>query len=300
MRDPTGPYNYFNSWWHPYLQYGKLHTMQSVTKSVVSTVIGIAVGRGDFPDLDTPVLKYFESGSVDNVDDKKRQMTIRHLLIMTTGLEWNEDYPYSDPRNTAANMQGVPDWVKFTMDRPMSKEPGKSFQYNSGATLILGHLFSKATGMDIEEYAVRYWFNPLGIDNFYWKRTPFGLAETQEGLYVSSRDIAKIAYLYLKQGMWKDKSIVPRTWVNVSITPFVSITDNRSVEYGYSWWLLNYEYKGQVSRAFAGIGFGGQYPIVIPELDLVIVFTGWNILAEGPSMSSQEAIKRILAAVIEP
>jgi CubicO group peptidase (beta-lactamase class C family) len=274
--------------------------MQSVTKSVVSTVIGIAVGRGDFPDLDTPVLKYFESGSVDNVDDKKRQMTIRHLLIMTTGLEWNEDYPYSDPRNTAANMQGVPDWVKFTMDRPMSKEPGKSFQYNSGATLILGHLYSKATGMDIEEYAVRYWFNPLGIDNFYWKRTPFGLAETQEGLYVSSRDIAKIAYLYLKQGMWEDKSIVPRTWVNVSITPFVSITDNRSVEYGYSWWLLNYEYKGQVSRAFAGIGFGGQYPIVIPELDLVIVFTGWNILAEGPSMSSQEAIKRILEAVIEP
>jgi CubicO group peptidase (beta-lactamase class C family) len=300
VRDQTGPYNYFNSWWHPYLQYGKLHTMQSVTKSVVSTVIGIAVGRGDFPDLDTPVLKYFESGSVDNVDDKKRQMTIQHLLTMTTGLEWNEDYPYSDPRNTAAKMQGVPDWVKFTMDRPMSKEPGKSFQYNSGATLVLGHLFSKATGMDIEEYAVRHLFKPLGIDNFYWKRTPFGLADTQEGLYVSSRDMAKIAYLYLKQGVWEDKNIVPRAWVDASITPFVSVTDNRSVEYGYSWWLLNYEYKGQVRGAFAGIGFGGQYPIVIPELDLVIVFTGWNILAEGPRMSSQEAIKRILEAVIEP
>lgn len=300
VNDPTGPYNYFNSWWHPYLQYGKLHTMQSVTKSVVSTVIGIAVGRGDFPDLDTPVLKYFESGSVDNVDDKKRQMTIRHLLTMTTGLEWNEDYPYSDPRNTAANMQGATDWVKFTMNRPMSKEPGKSFQYNSGATLILGHLFSKTTGMDIEEYALRHQFKPLGIDNFYWKRTPFGLADTQEGLYVSSRDMAKIAYLYLKQGVWEDKNIVPRAWVDASITPFVSVTDNRSVEYGYSWWLLNYEYKGQVRGAFAGIGFGGQYPIVIPELDLVIVFTGWNILAEGPRMSSQEAIKRILETVIEP
>jgi CubicO group peptidase (beta-lactamase class C family) len=274
--------------------------MQSVTKSVVSTVIGIAVGRGDFPDLDTPVLKYFESDTVDNVDDKKRQMTIRHLLTMTTGLEWNEDYPYSDTRNTAAKMQGVPDWVKFTMDRPMSKEPGKSFQYNSGATLILGHLFNKATGMDLEEYAVRYLFKPLGIDNFYWKRTPFGLIDTQEGLYVSSGDMAKIAYLYLKQGMWEDKSIVPGAWVNASITPFVSVTDNRSVEYGYSWWLLSYEYNGQAGRAFSGIGFGGQYPIVIPELDLVIVFTGWNILAEGPRMSSQEGIKRILAAVIEP
>lgn len=300
VRDPTGPYNYFNSWWHPYLQYGKLHTMQSVTKSVVSTIIGIAIGRGEFPDLDTPVVKFFESGTVDNVDDQKRHMTIRHLLTMTTGLEWNEDYPYSDPRNTAAIMALDPDWVQFTMNRPMAAEPGQSFQYNSGATLILAHLFNKATAMDLEEYAVRHLFKPLGVDNFFWKRTPFGLTDAQEGLYVTSRDIAKIAYLYLKQGKWEDQSLVPAAWVEASITPFVSVTADRSVEYGYGWWLVNYEYNGQMHKAFAGIGFGGQYPIVIPELDMVIVFTGWNILAEGPRMSAQEGIKRILEAVIEP
>ena len=300
IRDPTGPYNYFNSWWHPYLQKGKLHTMQSVTKSVVSAGIGIAVGRGDFPDLDTPVLKFFESGTVDNVDDKKRRMTIRHLLTMTTGLEWNEDYPYNDPRNTFTIMAVAPDWVQFTMDRPMSVEPGESFQYNSGATLILGHLFNKATGMDLEEYAVRHLFKPLGIDNFHWKRTPFGLADAQEGLYVSTRDIAKIAYLFLKQGMWEDKQVVPAAWVDASIAPFVSVTDDRSLEYGYKWWLVNYKYKGEKRVAFAGFGFGGQYPIVIPELDMVIVFTGWNILAEGPRLSARKGIERILQAVIEP
>ena len=300
VRDPTGPYNYFNSWWHPYFQKGKLHTMQSVTKSVVSAVIGIAVGRGEFPDLDTPVLEFFEPGSVANVDEKKRRMTIRHLLTMTTGLDWNEDYPYNDPRNTFAIMAVEPDWVQYTMDRPMSVEPGESFQYNSGATLILGHVFNKATGMDLEEYAVRHLFEPLGIDNYHWKRTPFGLADAQEGLFVSSRDIAKIAYLFLKQGQWEDKQVVPAAWVSESVTPFVSVDDDHSIEYGYKWWLVHYEYQGEERVAFAGFGFGGQYPIVIPELDLVIVFTGWNILAEGPRLSALEGIERILQAVKDP
>jgi CubicO group peptidase (beta-lactamase class C family) len=300
VRDPTGPYNYFNSWWHPYFQKGKLHTMQSVTKSVVSAVVGIAVGRGEFPDLDTPVIEFFEPGTVANVDERKRRMTIRHLLTMTTGLDWNEDYPYNDPRNTFAIMAVEPDWVQYTMDRPMSVEPGESFQYNSGATLILGHVFNKATGMDLEEYAVRHLFEPLGIDNFHWKRTPFGLTDAQEGLFVSSRDIAKIAYLFLKQGQWEGKQVVPAAWVDASVAPFVSVEDDRSIEYGYKWWLVHYEYEGEDRVAFAGFGFGGQYPIVVPELDLVIVFTGWNILAEGPRLSALKGIERILPAVQDP
>jgi CubicO group peptidase (beta-lactamase class C family) len=300
VRDPTGPYNYFNSWWHPYLQKGKLHTMQSVTKSVVSAVVGIAVGRGEFPDLDTPVIEFFEPDTVANVDERKRRMTIRHLLTMTTGLDWNEDYPYNDPRNTFAIMAVEPDWVQYTMDRPMSVNPGESFQYNSGATLILGHVFNKATGMDLEEYAVRHLFEPLGIDNFHWKRTPFGLTDAQEGLFVSSRDIAKIAYLFLKQGQWEGKQVVPAAWVDASVAPFVSVEDDRSIEYGYKWWLVHYEYQGEDRVAFAGFGFGGQYPIVVPELDLVIVFTGWNILAEGPRLSALKGIERILPAVQDP
>ena len=300
VRDPTGPYNYFNPWWHPYVKKGNLHSMQSVTKSVVSAVIGIAVGRGEFPDLETPVLTFFKPSTVDNIDDKKRRMTIRHLLTMTTGLQWNEDYPYNDPRNTFAIMAVDPDWVKFTMNRPMSSEPGESFQYNSGATLILAHVFNQATGMDLEEYAVRHLFQPLGIDNFYWKRTPYGLTDAQEGLFISSRDIAKIAYLFLKRGKWEDKQVVPEAWVDASIAPFVSVTEDRSLEYGYKWWLVHYQYKGKERVAFAGFGFGGQYPIVIPELDMVIVFTGWNILAEGPRMSALKGIKRILEAVKTP
>ena len=299
VRHTTGPYNYFNAWWHPYLKKGNLHSIQSVTKSVVAAVVGIAVGRGDFPDLDTPVLTFFDPGTIANVDDRKRRMTIRHLLTMTTGLEWNEDYPYSDPRNTFAIMALDSNWVKFTLDQPMSSEPGEAFQYNSGATLILGEVFNKATGMDIEEYAVRHLFTPLGINNFFWKRTPFGLTDVQEGLFLTSRDMAKIAYLFLRKGEWQDKSIVPSTWIDTSVSPLVSASEDGDWEYGYKWWLIHYQHRGEKRVAFAGLGFGGQHLIVIPELDMVLVFTGWNIRAEGPRLTSTEAIKRVLAAVTE-
>lgn len=298
--DLTGPYNYFNDWWHPYYHDTMLHTMQSVTKSVTSVVVGIAVGRDDFPDLDTPVLSFFERGSVANVDDRKRRMTIRHLLTMSTGFDWNEDVPYTDPENTWSVLQEADDWVQFTIDRPMEREPGEAFQYNSGATLILGRVFSQAVGMDFEEYAVRYLLEPIGIDNYFWKRTPSGLVDTQEGLYISTRDIAKIAYLFLKRGEWDGEQIVSQAWVRDSIAPFLSVSEDRSWEYGYKWWLVHYQYAGEDRVAFAGLGFGGQISMVLPELDLIVVFTGWNTLPDLPKLRVEEAIRRILEAVRDP
>jgi CubicO group peptidase (beta-lactamase class C family) len=158
--DFSGPYNYFNPWWHPFYRRGDLHTMQSVTKTVTSLIIGIAIGRGDFPSLDTPVMSFFKASEVANLDDRKRRMTIRHLLTMTSGLDWNEDLPYADPKNSAVAMEAAFDWVKFTIDRPMTQEPGSAFQYNSGATQLLSHIFLSATGMDIEEYAHAHLFGP--------------------------------------------------------------------------------------------------------------------------------------------
>jgi CubicO group peptidase (beta-lactamase class C family) len=300
VRDPSGPYNYFNSWWHPWYHRGTLHTMQSVTKSVVSAVIGIAVGRHEFPSLDTPVLSFFDPTKIKKIDDRKRRMTLRHLLTMTAGFDWNEDLPYIDPKNTFSILIFTPDWVQFTIDRPMAHEPGEVFQYNSGATLLLGHIFRLATGVDIEEYAAKNLFAPLGIDNYAWKRTPFGLTDTQEGLFVAPRDIAKVAYLYLHHGQWEDRQIVPKEWVKASIEPSVDVPEENGIQYGYQWWLYHYQYQGKDRVAFAGAGFGNQRPIVLPELDLVFVFTGWNILPDQPHLAAKEAIARILETVKSP
>src|ERR1700757_1793433 len=136
--DVNGPYNYFSAEFHPYYQHSDLHTMQSVSKTVTSITIGIAMGRKEFPaDLDTPVLKYFDEYKIANVDDRKRRITLRDLLTMSAGLEWNEDLPYNDPRNSADLMEATHDWVQYVINQPMAAEPGKVFVYSSGVTQLL-------------------------------------------------------------------------------------------------------------------------------------------------------------------
>jgi CubicO group peptidase (beta-lactamase class C family) len=293
--DSVGPYNYFNPWWHPYYRRGELHSMQSVTKTVTSIIIGVAIARREFPDIDTPVLKFFDAAKVAAVDERKKRMTIRHLLSMTAGFDWKEDLPYNDPNNTASLLEASFDWVKFTIDRPMAVEPGAVFNYNSGATQLLSYIFTAATGQDIEEYAAKYLFAPLGIENYYWKRTPTGLADTEGGLYLKSRDLAKIGYLFLKNGEWNGKQIVTPDWVKLSVAPSTSVS--AAVKYGLKWWLYPYN-DGSSKFAWAGSGFGGQKPIVLPDYDMVLVFTGWNILG-GKSLSHRVAIDRAIGAVVK-
>ncbi len=256
------------------------------------------MGRGEFPSIDTPVVQFFDTTRIANLDDRKRQMTIHHLLTMTTGLDWIEELPYDDPNNSSSVMEPSWDWVQYTIDRPMREEPGSVFAYSSGATQLLST--SVATGRDIEEYASRHLFTPLGIEHWFWKRTPTGLPDTEGELYLEIHDLAKIPFLFLKNGVWAGKRLVPTAWVAASVTPTVSVTGSRGaagdVQYGLLWWL----YSGRDSDrpyAWARSGFGGQRPIVFPEYDLVAVFTGWNVLPDRPALSRQAALEQVLAAV---
>src|SRR5262249_53545298 len=142
--DPTGPYNYFNPWWHPFYRRGDLHTMQSVTKTVTSVVIGVATARKEFSDLDTHILKFFDPSKVSNLDHRKAKISIRPLFTMTAGFDWDENLPYDNPNNTCSMMEASGDWVMFTIDRRMSHEPGSVFRYNSGGTQLLSHIFRVA------------------------------------------------------------------------------------------------------------------------------------------------------------
>jgi len=198
----AGRYNYFDSFWHPYYHGTDLHTMQSVTKTVTSIIIGAAMQRGDFKaGLDTPVLKYFDVSKVKNVDDRKRRMILRDLLTMSPGMEWHElDLPYGDPRSDFTLMEGRDDWVQYAIDKPMAAEPGKAWNYSCGASELLAYVFQKETGQDIDDYGQKYLFAPLGIRH-EWKRTYLGVVDTEGGLYLDGSDLAKIGYLYLKDGM---------------------------------------------------------------------------------------------------
>lgn len=292
--DLTSPYNYFSPWWHPTWRRGDLHTLQSVTKTVTSVIIGTAIARGDFPGIDTPVLRFFDTATVKNIDDRKRRMTVRHLLTMSGGFDWNENLAYIDPANTGVGMESSYDWVQYVIDRPMAREPGTQFNYSSGETQLLAHIFRRATGTDIEEYAATHLFAPLGIERWYWKRTPAGLADTEGGLYLEAKDLARIWYLWLRGGKWGDRQVVTPDWVKQSVTPAVR-ADNRpgGQSYGFKWWLMRNP-TDTTRFLWAGSGFGGQFPMAVPELDLVVVFNGWTILPGMPSLPRAQVMERIL------
>jgi CubicO group peptidase (beta-lactamase class C family) len=298
--DETGPFNYYNPWWHPYYRRGDLHTLQSVTKTITSAIIGVAVTRGDFPSLDTPVLSFFDVTKVANVDDRKRRMTIRHLLTMTAGFDWNESLPYADPRNTAIGLEESDDWVKYTIDRPMSEDPGTRWNYNSGASALLAYVFRKATKTDIEEYAARNLFAPLGITQWHWKRAPNGLIDTEGGLYLEARDLAKVWYLFLKNGMWDGRQVVSADWVKTSVAPAIAVAVvPNAPKYGLKWWLYP-DPRDSTKFVWGGSGFGGQVPMTFPQDDMVVVFNGWNILPGRPSLPRGQVTARLVKAIVGP
>jgi CubicO group peptidase (beta-lactamase class C family) len=294
--DPGGHYNYFNPWWHPFYRRGDLHSLQSVTKTVTSVIIGVATTRGEFPSLDTPLLSFFDTTKVANIDDRKRRITLRHVLSMTSGIDWPEYLSYNDPRNPAMAMEAGMDWVQYAINRPMAQEPGKVFNYNSGGSQLLSHIFRMATGKDIEEYGATHLFAPLGIRHYFWKRTPTGLADTEGGLYLRIDDLARIFYLFLCDGVWDGNRIVSEQWIRASVHPMIPILGT-PFQYGLKWWLYPYSKDG-TRYAWMGRGFGGQMPIILPEHKIVAVFTGWNIAEDKPDLPVNIAVGRILDAII--
>ncbi len=297
-RDPVrGAYNYYDPDWHPYYQHGRLHTMQSVSKSVTSALVGIAIGRGELPPVSTKVMPLFSAFRQPPPDPRRDAMTLEHVLTMTTGIQWDEStVAYTDPANSCAGMEKSADWIQFVLDQPMADAPGTRFVYNSGATELLSQLIRQGTGKHAHEYAAEQLFAPLGITDTYWKTTPTGLTDTEGGLYLTARDLAKIGYLYLRDGVWEGRRLLPEGWVTKSTTPLVDTRpgQSRSRKYGYQWWVL--PTATGTTTAYAALGYGGQRLLVVPELELVAVVTGWNIY-EHPEVAPYTALDRILEAV---
>ena len=290
-----GQFDYRDPDWHPY--YGKtdLHTLQSVTKSATSALIGIAIQRGSLRGVDLELLPFFEEFSLPDSDPRRAAITLKDALTMTAGIQWDESGPYTDPSNLCAMMEQSEDWIQFVLDQPMAEEPGKTFFYNSGATQLLSYLIKKTTGMQADDFAVHYLFQPLGIEKYFWKRTPTGLSDTEGGLYLTPRDLAKIGLLYLRDGVWDGQRILPEGWVTQSTAPLFSTESDGMPDrrYGYSWWLLP-RTDMRDSWAIAAIGYGEQRLLILPEEDLLAVFTGWNI--DTPGLNSQQLLERILRA----
>ena len=290
-----GKYNYYDPVWHPYYKNTELHTMQSVSKSFTAAAIGIAIKNGVIKDLDEKIMEYFVGFESSNPDPRRNEMTIRDLLTMTTGISWDElSMPYTDTSSSCVQMEASRDWVKYVLDQPLTFKPGEKWEYSSGATMLLSNIIKQSTGQDLADYVEQNLFNELGIQNYYWKHTPKGLTDAEGGLYLTPRDLAKFGYLYLNNGVWDGKPVLPDNWVQNNFSkPLDTIWPD--FKYGHQWWLIPY---GENKITMLASGLGGQRMLVIPEFNIVAVCTGWNVY-DTPALNSWMAMHKIIDAVVK-
>ncbi|MEX0722644.1 MAG: serine hydrolase [Gracilimonas sp.] len=247
-----------------------LHTTRSAAKAITSALAGIAIDQGYIESVHNPILPYFPEydGEIENWDERKRDITIHHVLSMTSGIRGNEDAMYP-----------TDDWIKFYFDQTLATAPGEDFSYATSGVVTLGNVITRASGLRIPDFTDRYLFDPLGITDYRWpitnSRGSQGLAMTGGGLNLRPRDMAKFGQLYLNGGVWEGHRVISEEWIETSTSKHAT-SDMYGEDFGYLWRMIDRTVEGQTVRSFEAWGNGGQFIMVFPSLEIVAVFTGEN------------------------
>ena len=254
-------YIVMDTYFYPFPEDTK-HHLRSCSKSVISSLVGIAIEKGYIKDADQAVLSFFPDKIVANLDENKKKITIRDLLTMTSGLDCRDGNQHE--WIGMYQMLSSKDWTQYVLDRPMKEAPGLRFEYSNSVTYLLSAILQKATGMRSLDFARRHLFAPLGIIEASWDTNPQGIDFGYSRLWLKPRDMAKIGWLYLSNGRWDNIQVVPAAWVNSSVQGQVKAESVFS-HYGYQWWVGD--------GFYAAVGASGQFIFVTPEENLVAVIT---------------------------
>ena len=273
---------FLDAYFYPY-DGSAVHDMASVTKSITTTLIGIAIDQGKLK-LDDPMVSFFPEITITNPDPRIDKVTLKDLVMMANGLE---STGMAQDEHTLAVMESSDNWLKTAVDRKMAYDPGTHFVYDSPGMHILSGILQKATGMTELEFARQNLFGPLGIQDVIWPVDPQGYNQGFGNICLNPRDAAKIGYLWLNQGAWDGKQIVSKKWVEE--TSKTQIKTGMDDNYSYGWWIT--EKNGVVDSVFAQ-GLGGQYIKLIPSMNVIEVVT-----ASG--MDIDEIDPYLVAAVVD-
>lgn len=247
-----------------------LHDMKSVSKSVASLAVGIAIDRGLIRSVNEPIFSFFPELE-DLRSPEKDRIQLFHALTMSMGLAWVEATPATgDDNNDEARMHRARDACRHVLGLATTAPAGQEFFYNTGALALVSAIIRKATGRPLDEFARETLFEPLGITAVAWERYK-GDTDAGGGLRLRSRDMAKIGQLVLAGGRWNGRQIVSREWIETSTAPKIKAADGQS--YGYLWWLGRSVLNGREVRWVGALGRGGQSIRIVPELDLVVAVT---------------------------
>jgi len=241
------------------------HPVFSVTKSVTSAMTGIAIKNGQIKSVQQKALDYFPEIAAKTKDRYLKDITVEHLLTMSAGFNTNT---MPDFYNKDASFDSVKQILTYNS---VLDKPGETFYYDSGLPHLMSAIIQKTSGLTLKAYAQKDLFGPLGITDYGWQSDPQGITTGNSGLILRPCDMAKLGYLYLHNGQWNGKQIVPAEWVQSSTTGHMETKGLMNAAeddgYGYYWWIDSF-------GGYSAHGFGGQYVFVLPKLDMVVVFTG--------------------------
>lgn len=269
------------------------HDLRSVSKSVTGLLWGIAQAEHKVPPLDARVLDLVpELAALKTAG--RQDITVGHLLDMTSGLAWNESGPYG-LRNPEFGLYWHSSQARYVFDRPMAHPAGQVFGYNGGATAVLAALLEKGVGMPLPDYARERLFAPLDIVDWEWLTDYRGRPLAFAGLRMRPRDLARIGELMLQRGQWNGRQIVPAAWIDATLMPHVDTGDG--LQYGYQWWHGKTRALGREQAWTAAFGNGGQRLFVVPALGLVVVVTAGMYDEEGGAARVNGLFRQIVEAV---
>lgn len=246
---------------------GSVQTINSCTKSIISALIGTLVDSGLIKSVHMPITEFFGDIINKQTDERLKKITIYHLLTMTPGFDWPEFGEW----NCFAPMVYSNDIIKFILERPIIANPGQAMNYNSGCSHLLSAIIQKLTGMSAHNYAKENLFKQIGISNSIWHDRQ-GISLGADGLRITSYDMLKFGNLYLNNGCLNGKQIILSKWINQSTTALFKTYDNIGY-YAYHWWVSSFNNSGLEINYYFALGYGGQYIIVVPRFDLVVIFT---------------------------
>lgn len=288
---------------------GTLRDTRSATKSITDVLIGIAIDEQKLSGVDARILELLpdRAARLQNPDARKSRITLEDFLTMSSPLEcddWNDA-----SRGNEERMYTIEDWAQFILDLPIrgrmhvGENPapppfGRYFSYCTGGVFVLSEVLTRATGMRTDRYAQARLFEPLGIRNVSWVFSPLGVPQTGGGLRLASRDLLKIAQLYLNGGRWAGRQIVSEAWVRASTTPHAQI--DAVTNYGYLWWLKSFGPPGKTHAAFFMTGNGGNKVVALPDLDLAAVITSTNFNTRGMHEQTEKILDDYVLAAVAP
>jgi CubicO group peptidase (beta-lactamase class C family) len=261
----------------------------SITKSVTGSLIGRALADGLLTGLDQTIGELLPNRIPDDADPRTPAITIRQLLTMTSGWQWDIATDYD--RLIASN-----DWLAYTLSQPVVHEPGTFFAYNSGGSHALSVIVEAASGEDTADYAQETIFTPLGIARPAWERSPQGEAAGGFGLALTPRDLAKLGFLALNRGQWDGQSLIPESYLAEATSRQADGDATGDAAYGYQWWVT--ELQGM--RAYFALGFANQYLYVVPDRDLAVVVA--KGFADNPPLitAARPLIERFIVPAAQP